>query len=476
MPLINSYLGGEHAAGGRVFTVSSPVDGAPVAEVAAADRAVVDAAADAGARAYRADAASTPHQRRDRCQRVARELTARREEVARTVTAETGRPYLGALAEVDKAAEGFLLAGEEAVRLTGATVPVAQPGKLVFTRWRPTGVWAIATPWNFPINIPVEYLGPILATGNAAVWKPAPTTVASSALLMECLIAAGIPDGQVTMIATDDAGVAEHLVSHPGIVGVGLTGSTPTGNAVARSAAGKRTVLELGGNGPILVYADADLDRAAEAIAASCFTASGQICSAGGRILADVPVAAELAEAVAERSREYPLGDPYDEHTRVGPLHLPELAAEVEARVEQAQRDGAAVLTGGRRSPGYPTDQYIAATVLRDVPAHTPLNRNETFGPVAPIVPLASDRLVAESNAGAHALSAAVFTRDIGRALTALESLEFGSVAVNDRSTYWELHLPFGGWEGKASGTGRVGVPDMVRALCQPQTVSLDGR
>lgn len=475
MTMVCSRIDGREVPGPRRYTVTSPVDGAPFAEVSAAASSFVDDAVAAAAAATRRDRLTTADERRARCHRVADQLVARRADLAAAITAETGRTYVGALAEVDKAAAGFRLAGEEAFRLCGQTVPVAAPAKLVFTRWRPTGVWAVLSPWNFPVNIPVEYLGPLVATGNAAVWKPAPTTVRSAAVVMDCLAAAGVPDGQVNLLVTDEVATASALVSHPGVVGVGLTGSTATGRAVARAAAGKRLLLELGGNGPIVVFADADIDRAAEAVAVSCFAASGQVCSAGGRILADHRIAAALTEAVAAQTARYPVGDPYDPLTELGPLHLPQLAATVEAQVSAAVTAGARLVAGGAHLDGYPTRQYLPATVLTDVTVDSALNREETFGPVAPIVPLAGEELLAEANGREHALSVAVFTTDVGRALHAVDELEFGSVVVNDRSTYWELHLPFGGWEGRGSGTGRVGVPEVVRAVSQVQTVSLAG-
>ncbi|QOC91273.1 aldehyde dehydrogenase family protein [Micromonospora craniellae] len=471
---IRSWLGGRYtdSAAAR-YQVRSPVDGEVVAEVHRAGPDTVDEAVRAASAAVVADRRSSPYARRDRCLAIADRFLARREEIAALVTAETGRIYQGTLAEVDKAADGFRLAGEEAVRLAGRTLPVAATDKLVMTRWRPTGVWAVVTPWNFPVNIPVEYLGPLVATGNAAVWKPAPTTVASADLVLRCMVEAGLPEGQVTLVATDDTAVAGHLVGHPQVVGVGLTGSTATGEAVSRRAAGKRLLLELGGNGPIIVFADADLMHAAEAIALSCFTASGQVCSAGGRILADSRIAGPLAEAVAARAGDYPTGDPYQPATVLGPVHLPALATRFEEQVTAATRDGARVLTGGRHLPDFPTGQYLPATVVGDVAVEAALSRQESFAPVAPIVPLPASELVAEANRSGYGLSTAVFTADLGRAMDALDDLEFGSVVVNDRSTYWELHLPFGGWEGKDSGTGRVGVPAVVRAVCQQQTLSL---
>jgi acyl-CoA reductase-like NAD-dependent aldehyde dehydrogenase len=473
--LVASIVDGRAIEEGARYTLHSPVDGAAFAQAVAAAPAVADQAGAAARAAYHAARRTTAEQRRQLCHRVADELIARQDTIARTVTVETGRPVSSTRDEVAKAAAGFRLAGEEATRLRGDSVPVAAAGKLTLTRWRPTGVWAVATPWNFPVNIPVEYLGPLLATGNAAVWKPAPTTVRSAALVMSALSAAGVPDGLVNLLVTDQTATAERLISHPDVVGVGLTGSTATGKAVARAAAGKRLILELGGNGPVVVFADADLPAAAAAVATSCFAASGQICSAGGRILADARIAHELAEAIAAEAKHYPVGNPFEPGTAIGPMHLARLVDRVEQQVAAAVAAGARLLVGGRHLDGFPTAQYLPATVLDGVGVDAALNAEETFGPVAPVVPLPESELVAEANRRTHALSAAVFTRDLGRAITLLDELAFGTVVVNDRSTYWELHLPFGGWEGKGSGTGRVGVPEVVRQVCQLQTVSLAG-
>ncbi len=432
-----------------VYTVTSPVDGAR-------DHLEV----------------MTVHERADLCRAAAAELEARAEDVARTVAWETGRTVASGRDEVAKAAAGLRLAAEEAVRLTGAVVPVRDPAKLTMVTHHPTGPWAVLSPWNFPVNIPVEYLGPALAVGNPVVWKPAPSTAASAALLLEALVAAGVPDGAVSLLLTDRLDTAGALVRHPDVVGIGLTGSTATGRAVAAAAAGKRLILELGGNGPVIVYADADLDLAARAAAASGFAASGQICSSTGRVLVEASVADELAERIAAYAADYVLGDPFADGTVIGPVHDEVVVARLAEQLEHARAAGARVVTrpSGRR---WPTPMYLEPTVVTDVPLGAALEAEESFGPVVPVVPLPDGAdLVAVANRGAHALSTAVFTRDVDRALDAARRLRFGSVVVNDRSGFWELHLPFGGWEGRDSGTGRVGVPDVVRQMTQTRTTS----
>lgn len=461
------------ASQGDTYEVRSPIDGSLVANVADAGLADADAAVQAAHDAFGTLLRTPLWQRAAWCRDIAAVLDERATEIGRTVTIETGRPFAGSIAEVHKAAEGFRLAAEEAIRLSGRVVPVADASKTVFTRLYPTGVWTVLTPWNFPVNIPVEYLGPLLVSGNPIVWKPAPTTAVCATEILECIAEVGPPPGAVNLVTTSSVDVAARLTTHPLVIGVGLTGSTRTGDAVAAAARGKRLILELGGNGPILVFADADLDRAARAAAVSCFTASGQVCSAGGRVLAAAAVADELAARIAREAEAFPVGDPFAPATVIGPVHLRSTVDRIQSQIADASRAGAKLLAGGRPEEGRPNQQYFPATVLADVPVGAAIEREETFGPVVPVVPVVDERdLIGLANASDHSLSVAVFTRDVDRALVASESLEFGSVVINDRSTYWELHLPFGGWHGRGSGQGRVGVGEVLRQVCQPKLVS----
>lgn len=454
------------------YAVSSPVDGTRLAEVDDAGPEAVDTLVSRARRAGQALAAMSIFERRDACYAAAAELESRTKRVAEIIVWETGRTLTSASDEVAKAASGLRLAGEEGVRLTGDVVPVRDTTKLTYTSYHPTGPWAVLSPWNFPLNIPVEYLGPALVLGNPVVWKPAPSTAVSAHALWEVLCEAGFPADAVTLLTTDQISTAEALVSHPDIVGVGLTGSSATGAAVASQAFGKQLILELGGNGPVIVHADADLERAAQAIAASGFAASGQICSATGRVLADAAIADELAERVAHEASTYVLGDPFDPATVIGPVHDMGIVERVTRLVEGALVDGARRLTPVDERT-WPTAHYLAPTVVGGVGLGAPLEAEESFGPVVPVVPVPpGEDMVAIANAGVHALSVALFTSDVERGMHDASRLEFGSVVVNDRPGFWELHLPFGGWAGRASGTGRVGVGEVLRQMAQLKTTS----
>jgi succinate-semialdehyde dehydrogenase/glutarate-semialdehyde dehydrogenase len=357
-------------------------------------------------------------------------------------------------------------AGAQARWMLESHYPVSTPGKRVITVRRPRGVYGILTPWNFPLGIATQYyFGPGLAAGNAMVWVGAPSVNATHALLAE-VVAELWPAGALNFVTGDGPVVGQALASHPGVDAVGFTGSTAVGNLVQAAAVGKPAFLELGGNGPTIVFPDADLERAADRIAAGSFTNAGQICTASGRILAHETVASELAEAIAAASTRFVLGDPRERTSTMGPVHLESLATRVLDQVEAAVAGGARVVTGGTRLVGAPTAHYVLPTVVDRVPAEADLHREETFGPVAPVVHYSSEeelrKLIDASPFGLHA---GIFSRDVERALALGETLRVGHVNINDTSAYWEPSIPAGGAAGATSGIGRAGGPWSVTVM-----------
>jgi succinate-semialdehyde dehydrogenase/glutarate-semialdehyde dehydrogenase len=340
---------------------------------------------------------------------------------------------------------------------------------------KPRGVFAAITPFNFPANIPVEYLGPLIATGNAVVWKPAPTTSAVASVIAECLADGGVPAGLVNLITGPDLAPAQALVSHPGVDGVCFTGSSVAGAAIARLAAGKTQLMELGGNGPIVVLADADLDLAARMCAAASFWNSGQSCAAAGRILVDRRVRDEFAARLVEQAQAEIVGSPFSASTTMGPVHTAAIGQTMQRHIDDAVSQGAQVLHGGAPLPEHPTDLYWAPTVLVDVPSDAALQREETFGPLAPVTSVEGDAddMVRAANAGDLGLSAAVFGRDLDRTLSVAGRLRVGQVVINDTSNYWELHMPFGGAPGRKSGSGRLGGKHAAEAVTEIQSITI---
>ena len=263
-------------------------------------------------------------------------------------------------------------------------------------------------------------------------------------------------------------------MAHPDTNAIGFTGSAATGKRIAERGAGKPMLLELGGNGPVLVFEDADLDRAALAAANGAFSNAGQICAATGRVLAHRSILQSLAGKIARHAEGYVLGDPLHQGTTMGPLNNAKVAAKVRQHVEEAVAAGATLVTGGRPRPDLGSDLFFEPTVLTGVRPEMRISREETFGPVVPILAFEDDeeamRLALDSQYG---LSVGVFTDNMNRALRFAETIPAGIVNINDASTYWEIHLPFGGGTGTTSGTGRLGGRLTLEAMTEIKMISI---
>jgi succinate-semialdehyde dehydrogenase/glutarate-semialdehyde dehydrogenase len=333
----------------------------------------------------------------------------------------------------------------------------------------------VITPWNWPYTMPAELIAPALACGNTVVWTPASTTAVAGIALAQCVVEADLPPGVFNLVTGPGSTVGDEIARNPGTHGVAFIGSTETGRLVAEAAVGKAAVLELGGNGPVVVMDDADLELAAEATVTACFLCAGQSCTAGERLLVHCDVreefVARLARLVTER---IVLGDPFAETTTLGPLNNVGVAAKMDEHVADALDRGAELVSGGSRAEGFPTDLYWQATILDRVPDDALVAQEETFGPVAPVVAIDSlEHAIELTNASPYGLLAAIFTRDLERGLRFADSVRTGWVNVNESSNYWEAHLPFGGRAGTASGIGRVGGAAPMDAFTELQTVVL---
>jgi succinate-semialdehyde dehydrogenase/glutarate-semialdehyde dehydrogenase len=305
------------------------------------------------------------------------------------------------------------------------------------------------------------------------VWTPASTTAVCGSALAACIVEADLPPGVFNFVTGPGAVVGDEIARNPGTHGVGFIGSTETGRKVAEAAAGKAAVLELGGNGPVVVMDDADLDLAAEATVTACFMCAGQSCTAGERLLVHRAVRDEFVDRLRALVNErVVLGDPFGERTTMGPLNNDGVADKMDEHVADAVERGATVVAGGARADGFPTRLYWQPTVLDAVPADALVATEETFGPVAPVVEIASlDDAIRLANASPYGLLSAIFTRDLAQGLRYADEVKTGWVNINDSSNYWESHLPFGGRAGTASGIGRVGGSAPMEAFTELQTV-----
>jgi succinate-semialdehyde dehydrogenase/glutarate-semialdehyde dehydrogenase len=468
------WIAGAWRDGDASWINVAPATGDTVATCFRATPADVDQAVAAARVAYEHTRWSAVRERAGWAARVADALQRRAESLARTLAIEHGKPLREARAEVAAGVQGFARAAEWMRGYEGRVIPAEDPAMRVLTVHQPRGVWAALTPWNFPVNIPIEYLGPAIVTGSPVIWKPAPSTTLVATMVMEAVLEADLPTGLVQMVPSDETAVAQHLVTHPGVDAVALTGGSATGEAVAKAAWNKHLLLELGGNGPVVVLDDADLELAAHIVASSSFTNAGQVCSAAGRVLVAESVADELAARVVAAAASLVVGNPLEETVTMGPVHNAAVARTTQAHIADAVSRGATVLCGGSRVDGMPTELFVEPTVLDHVPVDAEIARYETFGPVAPLVRLAGDdALLQAANRSDLGLVAAVVTRSIDRAFRFAQRLEAGGVVVNATSNYWELHLPFGGWSGKRSGRGRLGGRAVLDEFCQSKTISI---
>ncbi len=458
------------------FEARNPANGQAIATLAEGTGEDADRAVAAARKAQKDFARWSVWQRARLCRDIADVLEVRKGALARALSEDQGKPYHSeALFEVSKAADGFRDAAEHVKWLEGATIPVEDPNKRVFSIRQPRGVYAVVTPWNFPINIPVEYLAPGLAAGNTIVWVPAPTTSVCAVRLIECLEEAGVPRGVVNLVTGFGPIVGDAIVTHPDTDAVGFTGSAATGLTIAQRAAGKPLLLEMGGNGPVIVLDDADLDAAMRATASGCFANAGQVCSSSERILVSERVYDDFAERMTLAAGDVRLGDPLDATTTMGPLNNADVARKVKRHVEDGVERGARRLCGGRVRDDLGSDLYFEPTVLTDVATDSLLNQEETFGPVAPLLRVGGDEEILEiANRNTLGLVSSVFTRDLRRAYFFAEGLHTGIVKINDTSNYWELHIPFGGMSGKNSGIGRIGGRHTLMAMTDLKTVCID--
>jgi acyl-CoA reductase-like NAD-dependent aldehyde dehydrogenase len=464
------------SSSGDRFEATSPATGEVIATIPQGDRDDAIRAIAAAGRAADGWARMTAFDRAARMHAVGDVIESRRDELARTLTLDQGKPLRAeAYDEVAELIEYWRAAAEDAKRLGGELPNSVTPGKRVMLVRRPRGVVGVISPWNWPYTMPAELIAPALACGNAVVWNPAPSTAVCAVALAECIVEADLPAGVFNLVTGPGPTVGNEIAANPGVHAVAFIGSTVTGRLVAQAAAGKATLLEMGGNGPIVVMDDADVDRAVEATVSACFLCAGQSCTAGERILVHRAVRDEFVEKLARRvTREVVLGNPFDDSTTMGPLNNEGVASKMDEHVDDALGRGAAIVTGGARAGGMPTDLYWQATVLDGVPADSRVATEETFGPIAPVVAVDSfDDAVELTNRSPFGLLAAIWTSDLARGLEFADRVRTGWVNINESSNYWESHLPFGGRSGTDSGIGRVGGANVMHSFTELQTVTL---
>lgn len=459
------FIAGEWTEGTGTdhYEVNSPVTGEHIYTVPRASSDDIDRAVAAARRATEELRQWTAFERADLCLRIYDLWQTRVDDVARILTLEQGKPYQEeAIDDIAESGDYFQIAAEDVKRLTGDLIPTTERHRRMFTVRRPVGVWAAITPWNFPVMIPMEYVGPGLATGNAIIVKPPEFTSWALLEMAKVFEEAGVPKGAISVIP--GAGdIGESLVTHDGIDAIGFTGSSATGRRIVSQMGLKRSIMEMSGNGPTIITNDADVSHAAEAAVYGAYYNAGQVCCATERVIVVDEVHDEFVEAALKAAENVRLGDPFDATTNMGPLNNAPTAEKMDRHIADARELGAQVLTGGGRAGGHPTDLYYEFTVIDRVPESAEVAQEESFGPVLPILSARNDdEAVALANRTHLGLQAAVFTNDLTKAFWYADRIRSGTVVVNDSTDFWETFQPFGGAAGTDTGWGRQRIDEFT--------------
>jgi succinate-semialdehyde dehydrogenase / glutarate-semialdehyde dehydrogenase len=455
------YIDGEWrpASDGQRIEVQDPATGEVITTVASAS---VHDALDAVQAAHQALplwAGRAPRERAEILRRAFDLMLKEKEKLAELMTRENGKTLTESRGEVAYAAEFFRWFSEEAVRNIGSVSISPSGANRILVEHQPIGVSVLVTPWNFPAAMATRKIGPALAAGCTVVLKPASDTPLSALAVTDLLEQAGVPKGVVNVIPSKRSSeVVKAMLKDPRVRKLSFTGSTEVGRLLLAQAAENviSCSMELGGNAPFLVLADADLAAALEGALVAKMRNNGQSCIAANRFYVDAKVAEKFASALAKAMGDMPIGPGLDQNTKVGPVINEAARQKMSGLVDGAQKDGARVLTGGKAPsrPGY----FYLPTVLTDVPPDEQILKEEIFGPVAPIVPF---RDIAEAiefaNRTDRGLASYVFTRDLATGLAVAEAIEAGMVGVN-RGFISDPAAPFGGV--KQSGLGREGAHD----------------
>lgn len=468
------YINGEWvpAVSGETYDVINPATHEVASRAAFGDDRDAKRAVDAAAAAF-AEWAQTPaRERAELLLKMYQLVLERKEELARTITEEMGKPIREARAEVQIAAEYIQWNAEEAKRVYGETIPSSVKNKRLLTIRQPVGPVAAITPWNFPLSMVTRKLAPALAAGCTVVLKPAAQTPGSAVKFFEIAVEAGLPRGVINLVMGSSSKIGKELLTNEKIRKITFTGSTEVGKLLMKDAANqvKRVSMELGGHAPFIVFADADLEAAAEGAIASKFRNAGQTCVCANRLYVQSSVVDQFTSILKKKVEQIAIGNGLEESTELGPLVDENALVKVQEHVDDALAKGATLVTGGARCNVEKGNFYLP-TVLTNVTEEMKITTEETFGPVAPIYTFdTEEEVLAKANHTPYGLAAYFYTRDLGRAIRVYEGLEFGMIGCND-PVPTTVQGPFGGW--KESGLGREGGPHGLDDFLETKFVSI---
>ena len=463
------------ALGGGTWDVVNPATEETVHSVPFGGRDDCHAAIEAAARAFPEWAHRTPYERGAILQRGAARMRELADEAARTMVLECGKPLAQARGEWLVAADLFDWFAEEGKRAYGRTIPSRVASKRMTVLRQPLGVVGVITAWNFPAYNPARAWAAALAAGCTVVGRPSEFTPLTAMALTQVLVDAGLPPGVLNLINGDPEAMGQEMLNHPACRKISFTGSVRVGKILMDGAS--RTVtrlsLELGGNAPVIVLPDVDLEQVAAGAVTSKFRNNGQVCVAPQRFLVHQQVAEAFADTVAKRAAQLRLGSGFDANVHVGPLINARQRDRVATLVDHAAQQGVDVRSGGRRPASLPRGYFFEPTVLAGVTPDMPVFQEEIFGPVMPIVAFADlEEAIALANQTQYGLAAYVWTNDLRASVKASEALQFGMVGINE----WAPHAteaPFGGW--KQSGLGHESGSEGLNEYLETKLVAVGG-
>jgi len=451
-----NYIGGQWiaAASGETAENRSPTNPDEVIGLFAASSGDdVSTAIAAAEGAFDAWAATSAIARANILYKASEILAGRIPEVGRDLSREEGKTLKEGIGETTRAVAILRYFAGELQQPIGEHYSSATPTTLLFTLREPLGVCGIITPWNFPIAIPAWKIVPALAFGNTVVFKPASLTPLCAVHLTQALAEAGLPSGVLNLVTGSSGEVGDPLVADDRVVGISFTGSELVGNKIKRVAGnrGAKVQLEMGGKNPAIVLVDADIDHAVAQVINGAMMSTGQKCTATSRAIVDRRIAPEMAERLGRSIAALKVGDPLDDSTQIGPLISAEAADRVSAEIQAAREAGVGLAVGGDRPEGL-NGHFVNPALFVDVDPGSRLGQDELFGPVLGVIPVDDiDEAIAVANSVRYGLSASLFTRDIGQALSFIRQIQAGIVHVNSETAGAEPHVPFGGYKGSSS-------------------------
>ena len=466
-------IGGKHISGDDLEEVKNPYDGEvidtiPIAHLQTAQLAINEANKAKGS-LQEMSAFKVSNKLYDAVEK----LKENREDFARLLTLEVGKPINESLVELDRSIETLKLAAEEAKRVYGESVPLDAglngKGFFAFTQKVPLGVVAAITPFNYPLNLTIHKIAPAIACKNTVIVKP--PTEAPLAVMKFCeLLNEEFPDGVVNTVTGYGSEVGDYLVTSPDVDKISFTGSVTTGMMISQKAGMKKVTLELGGNDPLVVLKDADIDKAVKGVINGAFLNAGQVCMGVKRIIIEDEIADIFGQKLVEATEKLVMGNPLNSETTLGTLISEKAAMQVEETVSNAVKAGAKILTGGVRDGA-----FYEATVIDNVTPDMDLVVRETFGPVAPIIRVNSlEEAISVANDTEYGLQAGVFTESYSSAMKCAQEIEAGTVFINKQSTFRTDNMPFGGF--KNSGVGKEGIKYAVEEMTKTKLIGLNLR